>query len=85
MSETSTNPQPSEPRPLPPLDEEMIDNWRWIVEEGAKGRFYEYDGKYVAIMNKTIYGSGRDPELLEKYVVEKYGLDPKRLIIYQPT
>ena len=43
---------------------------------------YVQDGPEVAIVNKTIYASCRDPEFLEQYVVEKFNLDPERVVIF---
>jgi hypothetical protein len=82
MSEPSSRPQPLEPFPPHPFEEEIIEDWRWIYQERRTGRFDEYAGKFVAVLNKTIYGSGRDSELLEKYVCEKYNLNPERLVIF---
>ena len=53
-----------------------------IYQERPLGRFDEYAGKFVAVQDKTVYGSSRDPEFLEKYVVEKYNLNPDRLVIF---
>jgi hypothetical protein len=82
MSESSARPQPLEPFPPRPFEEEIIEDWRWIYQERPLGRFDEYAGNYVAVQDKTVYGSSRDPHLLEKYVVEKHNLNPERLVIF---
>jgi hypothetical protein len=82
MSEPSPSPQLSEPDPAHPFEEEIIEQWRWIYEERRKGTFDEHAGKFVAVMDKKVYESGRDPDLLMKYVVLKYGLNPERIVIF---
>jgi hypothetical protein len=82
MSESSPRPQPLEPFPPHPFEEEIIEDWRWIYEERRRGRFDEFAGQHVAVLDKTVYGSSRDPILLRQYVPEKYNLNPDRLVIF---
>ena len=82
MAEPNPRPEPLPPFEPHPFQEEIIDDWRWIYEHRDKKTFNEYVGKWVAIVDKKIYASCRDPEFLEQYVVEKYNLNPERVVIW---
>jgi hypothetical protein len=64
-----------------PPSEETLDEWRWIYKVGAEGALAEYSGKHIAVFQQKVWESGRDPELLRKYVALKYGLDPERVVV----
>jgi hypothetical protein len=82
MSE-SKPPTAAEPFRQPDaVDREVLDAWSWVLQERSNGRFDEYAGKHVAVVNRTVLGSSRDPELLEQYVAEKYHVDPRRIVIF---
>jgi hypothetical protein len=82
MSETNATPA-LEPFPEPdPVEEEALEEWVWVLQERAKGRFDEYAGQHVAVVNKTVLGSSLDPNLLRQYLAEKHNIDPRRIVIF---
>jgi hypothetical protein len=36
----------------------------------------------VAVVNRTVLGSSRDPNLLRQYLAEKYQINPRRFVIF---
>jgi hypothetical protein len=62
-------------------DEAILEEWRWFAAQRSEGAMDQYAGQYVAIQDRKVWEAGRDPGLLEKYVVREHHLDPKRLII----
>jgi hypothetical protein len=82
MSEPSPHPEPLPRFPRHPFEEEIIDDWRWIYLEAPPGHFVEYGGEHVAVCEKKILGSSRDPDLLRQSIAEKHNIDPERLVIF---
>jgi hypothetical protein len=75
---------PSPPRTqseLGPIDEEIVEEWRWIMEARQRGDFDSYRGQHVAVYRQKIWGSSYDPELLREYIALKYQIDPERLVV----
>jgi hypothetical protein len=66
----------------PALEEEILAEWRWILQERGQGRFDEHAGRHVAVVNRTMLGSSRDPDLLRQYLAEKHPIDPRRIVTF---
>jgi hypothetical protein len=66
----------------PVLDEEILEEWRWIMQERGQGRFDEWAGLHVAVVNRTVLGASLDPDLLRQYVAEKHSIDPRRIVTF---
>jgi hypothetical protein len=83
MSE-SRPPTELEPFPEPDAVEgEALDEWAWVLQARSEGRFDEYTGQFVAVVNKVVLGSSLDPNLLRQYLAEKHHLDPRRIVIFK--
>jgi hypothetical protein len=89
VSERGTNmsesKQPAELAPFREPDEvekEVLEEWAWVMQERGNGRFDEYAGQNVAVVNKVVLGSSTDPNLLRTYVAEKHHIDPRRIVIF---
>jgi hypothetical protein len=67
--------------PTPPIPEEIVEEWRWILKGREEGFFDEYPGKHVAVYQQKIWGSSYDPELLREYLALKHHIDPARFIM----
>ncbi|HEY7312324.1 MAG TPA: hypothetical protein VH643_23370 [Gemmataceae bacterium] len=65
----------------PPIPEEIVEDWRWIMKGREEGVFDSYAGKHVAVYQQKIWGSSLDAELLREYVALKHQIDPERLVI----
>ncbi len=65
-----------------PLQREMIEEWRWAEEQHAKGLFDAYEGKYVAILHKTVHAVGVDISRMMNETAAKAGVRPERVAIY---
>jgi hypothetical protein len=72
----------AEPAYDPALEEEILDEWRWLMQERGKGAFDQYAGKHVAVVNRTVLGSSLDPDLLRLYLSEKHKIDPRRIVTF---
>jgi hypothetical protein len=64
------------------IPEDVLEDWRWINQERATGRFDEYAGQHVAVLKQTVLGSGRDSHLLRAYLCEKHHIAPERLVVF---
>jgi precorrin-2 dehydrogenase/sirohydrochlorin ferrochelatase len=83
MSECNA-PTPIEPFPEPDaVEREALEEWSWVIQERSKGRFDDYLGQYVAVVNHTVLGSSLDPNLLRTSVSEKHQIDPRRIVIFR--
>jgi hypothetical protein len=87
-STPTTAPTPSGAPPVPtgsedlgPIPEEILDEWRWIMQGREEGLFDQYAGEHIAIYRQKVWGSSTDPVLLREYLALKYHLDPERLVI----
>lgn len=78
MSEQAKPEAPWVPRPF---DEEELENWRWIYAERKTDRLRPYGGKWIAVYQKKIVESGRDPEMMRKYVALRDGIDPNKITL----
>jgi hypothetical protein len=65
----------------PPIPEEILEEWRWIMKGRDEGVFDEYAGKHVAVYQQKIWGSSYDPDLLREYLALKHQMDPERFVI----
>lgn len=89
LAETATVPpnaasSTSEPRShseLGEIDEQIVNEWRWIMDARARGDFDDYPGKHVAVYQQKIWGSSYDPELLREFIALKHQIDPERLVV----
>jgi hypothetical protein len=72
---------PDQPPDWGPPSDETLGEWRWIYKAGAEGSLAQYSGKHIAVFQQKVWDSGRDPELLLKYVALKFGLDPERVVV----
>jgi hypothetical protein len=73
-AETGTQPQP-------PISEEALDEWRWIMQERQKGTFDAYEGMHVAVYQQKILEASWDPILLRKYVALRDGIPAERIVL----
>jgi hypothetical protein len=74
-------PPPGNDAASPPIPEEILEEWRWIMKGRDEGVFDEYPGKHVAVYQQKIWGSSYDPELLREYLALKHQMDPERFVI----
>ncbi len=81
MSESQPAPEVKPFREPDEVEQEVLEEMSWAILERGEGRFDEYAGKHVAIVNKQVLGSSRDPDLLRQYVAEKHNIDPRRIVI----
>ena len=65
----------------PPIPEEILEEWRWIMNGRDEGVFDEHRGKHVADYQQKIWGSSYDPDLLREYLALKHQIDPERFVI----
>lgn len=65
----------------PPIPEEIVEEWRWIMKGRDEGVFDDYAGKHVAVYQQKIWGGSYDPELLREYLALKHQIDPERFVI----
>lgn len=65
----------------PPIPEEILEEWRWIMKGREEGVFDEYAGKHVAVYQQKIWGSSYDPDLLREYLALKHRMDPECFVI----
>jgi hypothetical protein len=72
---------PDQPPDWGPPSDDTLDEWRWIYKVGPQGALMQYAGKHIAVFQQKVWESSWDPELLLKYVVLKYGLDPQKVVI----
>ena len=82
MSESQLLPDAKPVREPDAVEREALEEWSWVIQERGKGRFDEYAGQHVAVVNKTVLGSSLDPNLLRQYVAEKHQIDPRRIVIF---
>src|SRR5260370_37980562 len=82
MSESKTATEPEPFRKADAVEEEVLEEWRWVLQERSKGRFDEYAGQHVAVVNRTVLGSSLDPNLLTQYLAEKNNIDPRRIVTF---
>ena len=81
---TTANDLPASQSPAAPswptLDELASDS-AWAYELGEKYGYNDYQGKHVAILNKTIIGSGTDHVSLRQDLAKRFAVHPERIII----
>jgi hypothetical protein len=65
-----------------PAQKEFIEEILWALEQQAKGLFDAYEGKYVAILHKTVYAVGVDISAMRAETAAKAGVRPERVAIY---
>jgi len=66
--------------PLPSTQEVLAD-FLWLYGEISASRMEKYRGQHVAAANRTLLGSGRDPEALRNKVAAEQQLDPARIAV----
>ena len=58
----------------------------WFEDESWNGRWFPFQGKYVAILNKTHVGTDDAPRPLRERVAREHSVEPERVLIeYIPT
>jgi hypothetical protein len=72
---------PGEEPQRPPLDQEVLEDWRWVFKGREEGRFDEYRGKHIAVVGKKVVGSDDNPMQLRYTLADALGLDRERLVI----
>ncbi len=65
------------------VEREALEEWSWVIQERSKGRFDEYLGQFVAVVNKTVLGSALDPNLLRQDLAEKHHIEPRRIVVFK--
>jgi hypothetical protein len=78
---TAAEPGP-EPERDPVMEDEILQEWVWLMHERSQGLFDEYAGRHVAVVNRTVLGSSLDPDLLRQYLAEKHHIDPRRIVTF---
>jgi hypothetical protein len=63
------------------IPEEVLEDWRWIMNGRNEGVFDEYAGKHVAVYQQKIWGSSYDPDRLREYLALKHQMDPRKFVI----
>jgi hypothetical protein len=71
-----TDPNDQSPYPYP----EVLEDWRWLFDEVPTPRFDPYRGRFVAVFEKRVLGSGDDEPQLRQTVAAEHNLDPDRLV-----
>ncbi len=67
-----------EPYPSPAL----LADWAWIYEQGSKGALSEYQGRHIAVFDRTIVAAGADADVLRRDVSQRFGVHPERIAIF---
>jgi hypothetical protein len=67
-------------RPPNPSPEELAD-WDWLFGEIPTQRFDPYRGRYVAVFEKRVLGSGDQPRWLRQEVAAAHRIAPERLVV----
>jgi hypothetical protein len=72
------------PAPEHDLEEEkeVLEEWRWIMQERGTGRFDVYAGQHVAVLSKVVLGSSLDPDLLRRELAAKHNTSPRRIVTF---
>jgi hypothetical protein len=81
-AQQDTQPEPPAPgrsRRLPP--QEVLDDWKWIDEESARGGFAAYRGQHIAVVGKRVVGHGNDTNALLREVAEALQVPLPRVVI----
>jgi hypothetical protein len=65
-----------------PEQMEIIEEFNWADEQQAKGLFTPYEGKYIAIVHKTVHAAGADICAMRAETAAKTGVKPHRVAIY---
>jgi hypothetical protein len=65
-----------------PEQKEIVEEFNWADEQQAKGLFAPYEGKYIAIVHKTVHAAGADISAMRAETAAKTGVKPYRVAIY---
>ena len=65
-----------------PHQKDFIEEILWAHEQHAKGLFDAYEGKYVAILHKTVHAVGADIGRMVEETAAKEGVPEERVAIY---
>ena len=63
-----------------PSPEELAD-WDWLFGEIPTQRFDPYRGRYVAVFEKRVLGSGDHPRRLRQEMAAAHHIAPERLVV----
>jgi hypothetical protein len=63
------------------IDPALLDDWWWMAQERAQGRFDEYRGQHIAVLGRKVVGADRNPMRLRSAMAAALNVDPERLVI----
>ena len=57
------------------------DDWTWAFAERDKGTFDEYEGRFIAVLNRQVVGADKDQMILREETAARLNVDTERLLI----
>jgi hypothetical protein len=60
---------------------DILKDWEWIMSQISTETFKAYSGKYVAVIDRCIVGSGGDAQKRRNEIGHQRGLDPERVAV----
>jgi hypothetical protein len=66
---------------LDPESRAMLEDMSWENEQHNAGAWTEFQGEYIAVYHKRLYGHGPDPLALREQVARNHGLPAGKIVI----
>ncbi len=81
FEELSAERQAIKARMVEPTDDEVKDEWRWIMSQYPLGTWGPYTGTHVAVLNQQIIGADRNSLRLDVLMALRHNVHPDRLVV----